>query len=122
MTCTYTKMPPADISTPPVAIPPLGIEVSAQPTVLSVSGGANIPSNHDAIGMTGSFWVGIGQAKETRVVSRGNLYLAGTITVEPIGGKSASSLVTMAMVGDGKVRWQGVAAMGLRVCVLAPRA
>ena len=84
-------------------IPLLGIEVSAQPAVLSVSGKGTIPSDHDAIGMAGSFWVGIGVATETRVVTRGNLYLAGSITVEPLGETAYSDYATVAMSGDGMV-------------------
>jgi hypothetical protein len=93
----------AGISTPPVEIVPLGVEVSAQPAVLSVSNKATIPSDHDAIGIDGSFWVGIGQPIETRVISRGNLYLAGSITVEPLAGSAYENISTVAMVGNGMV-------------------
>jgi hypothetical protein len=102
----------AGISTPPVEIVPLGVEVSAQPAVLSVSNKATIPSDHDAIGIDGSFWVGIGRPIESRVVSRGNLYLAGSITVEPLAGSAYES--TVAMVGNGMV---GGARFGVRALV-----
>lgn len=40
-----------DITTPPVAIAALLIEVSSAPLVLSVAAKGTLASNHDAIGM-----------------------------------------------------------------------
>ena len=99
-----TIAPPlaAGLSTPKVNIPPLGIAVSAQPIGVSVSNKGEIPSDHDAIGMTDAFWVGANKDKEKRVV-QGNLYITGSITVEPI--VQQSDKVTIGVVGDGKVGW-----------------
>jgi len=94
------------LSTPKVNIPPLGIAVSAQPIGVSVSNKGEIPSDHDAIGMTDAFWVGANKDKEKRVV-QGNLYITGSITVEPI--VQQSDKVTIGVVGDGKavISWTG---------------
>lgn len=110
----------AGISTPPVEIVPLGVEVSAQPAVLSVSNKATIPSDHDAIGIDGSFWVGIGRPIESRVVSRGNLYLAGSITVEPLAGSAYENISTVAMVGNGMVGGRALVSAHLWAAALLP--
>ena len=73
------------VSTPPIEIPELGIEITAQPLVLSYSGSSNIGSDNPAINMDSNLWSGPGTKDyETRVVSDGNLYLSGSITVSPI--------------------------------------
>jgi hypothetical protein len=91
----------AGLSTPAINISPLGIKVSAQPIGLSVSNKGEIPSDHSAIGMTDPFWVGINKPSENRVVTQGNIYITGSITVEPI--VQQSDKVVFGLVGDGKV-------------------
>ena len=100
--CRRCRLPlSAGLSTPAVNIAALGIKVSAQPIGVSVSNKGEIPSDHDAIGMTDPFWVGINKAWEKRVVTQGNLYITGSITVEPI--VQQFDKVTVGLVGDGKV-------------------
>jgi hypothetical protein len=89
---------------------------------VSVSNKGEIPSDHDAIGMTDPFWVGINKAWEKRVVTQGNLYITGSITVEPI--VQQFDKVTVGLVGDGKVgrcsrdgSWRAAWRAGGQACV-----
>jgi hypothetical protein len=109
---------PAGFTTPAVRIPPLLIAISGSLSSLSVSMQGRIESDSDAIDIDTLFFEGLtdgGFLKSTavwtqRAISRGNLYLAGAITIEPIF--TANMPVTIALDGNSKVGgcWAAAAA------------
>ena len=57
VSCRHSWFCLQGISTPPIQIPELGIQISAQPLGVSYSGSNNIRSDNQAIGMDSNLWV-----------------------------------------------------------------
>lgn len=53
---------------------------------------------------TQPFWEGVGRSSENRVISRGHLYLAGNIMIEPIGAEGFTPVAEVAVIGAGKAQ------------------
>ena len=96
------------VSIPVVELPELDLEITAQPLGLSYSGTATLSSTNPAINMPSNLWVGPDTSTtETRVLSDGNIFLSGSVTLQPMTSSPNNNAagISIAVVGTGNVRF-----------------